>query len=173
MKTNNDYININKRLQRIKDMGLTPITLKSASDIAQKIISPMGMSDEGLILSYKDASKMARDDRNEQLTIEEYNKTVQLFMREFGEQTYQQGAIDYAYERGKGVLHYISENIGDINPDFDINKLSKRQVVEMLQYAGNKINELKVVEQMNYKNGNSPTEFLDYVDQWYSEHIGE
>ena len=172
MKPLQDYIKINQRLQRIKDLGLTPITLKSPSDITQKFMYEKGTGKEGLIMSYNEASFMAQNDRNEQLTIEEYNKAIDLFIREFGEQTYVKGAIDYAYERGKGVLNYISENIGDINPDFDIDKLSKRQVVEMLQYAGNKINELKVVEQMNYKNGNSPTEFLDYVDQWYEEHIG-
>lgn len=173
MKTNKDYINVNKRLQRIKDMGLTPITLKSPSDIAQKIVYQKGTGNEGLIMSYKEASFMAQNDRNETLTIEEYNKSVETFMREYNEQTYIEGALDQAIERAKGTLHYIQENIGDINPEIDIDNLSKREIVDMLQYAGDRMTELKALSKQGYRYENSPTDFLEFIDQWYSERKGE
>lgn len=172
MTPSQEYININKRIQRIKEKGLTPITLKSPSDITQKFMYEKGTGKEGLIMSYNEASFMANT-RNETLTVEEYNKSIEVFMNSYAEQTYVQGAYNEAYERAKGVIHFISENINDINPDFDIDKLSKKDVVEMLKYAGERMNELKDAEQMNYKNGNSPTDFLDFIDQWYSEHKGE
>lgn len=173
MKTNKEYIKVNKRLHRIKDMGLTPITLKSPSDIAQKIVYQKGTGNEGLIMSYKEASFMAQNDRNETLTIEEYNKSVETFMREYSEQTYVEGALDQAIERAKGTLHYIQENIGEFNPEIDIDSLSKREIIDMLQYAGNQMNELKQLSKSNYRYDNSPEAYLQFIDQWYSEHKGE
>ena len=169
-KINRDYIKINKRLQRIKDLGLTPVTLKSPSDITEKIIYQKGTGNEGLIMSYNQAAFLAYNERNEQLTIEEYNKSIQIFMEDYKEQTYVEGAYKEAYRQAKATLEFIENNINFFESDIDINSLSEKETVKMLQYVGTKMNEFKAEVGNTYKEFNSPEIFLQYVEQWFEEH---
>lgn len=169
MQTNKEYININKRLQRIKDLGLTPITLKSPSDITEKFMYEKGTGKEGLIMSYDEARFMALNTRNEQLTIEEYNHSIEVFMRDFGEQTYVQGAVDRAYEIGIKILDSVYDNPRiPITKDYE--KLNKKDLINLLQNIGYDINTIKKDREINYQEYNSPTGFLKHYDQWFKEY---
>lgn len=165
MKTNKDYIKVNQRLQRIKDLGLTPVTLKSPSDITEKFMYQKGTSNEGLIMSYSEAAFMALNDRNENLTIEEYNHSIEVFMRDFGEQTYVQGALDRAYEIGIKILDSVYEN-PKIPISNEYKDLNKKDLVKLLQDIGYDINTIKDDRKRNYQEYNSPTGFLKHYDQW-------
>lgn len=158
--------NINKRIKNIKAYGLTPITLKAPANIIEKIVSPKGTSNEGLIMSYKEASFIAFNARNERLTLDEYNRSLNIFMNQYENQTYTAGAINAAYREGIKKLEWIFDKF----PEFSekVNELSEKDVVEMLNYVGNNIAEYITVRggKNEYP---SDAAFVELCEQWIED----
>lgn len=161
-----DITNINKRIERIKDFGLVPITLKAPSNIIEKIVNQKGTSVEGLIMSFSEAQFTASSERNEQLTLDEYNKSLNIFMKYYESQTYMSGAIDQAYEDSKRILKWLNKE--DKNPELyeQIYKMDKRSVVKMLIDVGEEIDNITDSTTSGY---GSDGDFYRLAYQWIED----
>lgn len=168
--------NINKRIKRIKSFGLTPVTLKSPADIIEKIVNQKGTGTEGLIMTYQEAQFTALHERNEQLTLEDYNDSLRTFMEGYENQTYVQGAINEAYRVGKEIIKWIYNP--EINKKLNdpyvssiierIDTLNKRELVKLLIDVGGTMEDLKKQKQET-SGFVSKDNWWQIVDQWIGD----
>ena len=118
----------NKRIEKIKEFGMQPITLKSPANIIEKFVEPKGTSREGQIKTWAQV-RLEYDG----ISMREYENAVREFLQgEYGGQTYVKGAFEY-YKNN--VVNQMTEMGYD---DLEINrleKLSKKDFISAIDYA--------------------------------------
>lgn len=161
-----DIKSINKRIRNIKAKDLQPVTLKSVSDYYANIISPHGTSKEGEILTYNQAKKMYEQNfKGETLTQEQYQEYLNDLISSYGDQLSVIGAINYSFERAKGVLKYIENN--DPYAYEQLMKMDRKKIVQILSEVGENTN---MLTKMGYQSGDN---YLELLNQWLEIYSGE
>ena len=146
--------NVNKRIGRIKEAGLQPITLKSPADLIEKFIHERGTSKEGLFKTYAEyVREYGYIDR------ELYYNIIEDFFNVYENQLNVKGAMKYAAQRAR---HLLEDRYNNLDIDFDVEEISERELVDIVSKAGRETNE-------RVKNGETSDIFYYLLEKYMDE----
>ena len=131
--------NVNRRIDRIKESGLQPVTLKTPADIIEQFVEKKGTSEEGRIKTYREYLKSRGD--NPIISEAEYMTKIKDFVFNYDEQLTVYGNIRYQYESALAKM-LIGNERGQITDSLmdDLSKISKRDMIELIIRAGEETN---------------------------------
>lgn len=119
----------NRRIDRIKSIGMQPVTLKSPADSIRIYIEEKGTSREGQFKTWAQIRLEHSD-----ITIEKYEKDIKDFLlSSYGEQTTVRGSFNYYRE---SVINHLQES--NYFEDIDVERLyrlPKQEFIELINNA--------------------------------------
>lgn len=146
----------NRRIERIKDAGMQPITLKSPANIIERFVEKKGTSKEGRIKSWKQVSL----EYGKEITKEEYEQSIEDFLNSYyGKQTYFNEAYKYYSER---IIDQLIEEGYDNEEISRLYNLPKKEFID-------KINEAHEKAKNDKDSGGSSNSFYYYLFQYSDE----
>lgn len=145
----------NKRIERIKEAGLQPITLKSPADLIEKFVERKGTSREGELKTWGQVKS-----EFDNITREEYEKSITDFLEsDYGKQTYFKEAVNYYSER---IINQLIESGYDEEDISRLYKLPKREFIKLVERASE-------LAKSDKDSGGSSNSFYYYLFQYNDE----
>lgn len=156
-----DIKSINRRIQRIKDAGMRPVTITSAADIVERVVERKGTSKEGEFKSYKQVKLEIPS-----ITREEYENIIKEFISsDYGKQTYYYESVNRTYQEGLARISGWSDNY-QYTKEF-LSTLSKKDLIKFLREFGDKMEDAKRLAKESSDYTYSSNQILrDLTEQW-------
>ena len=145
----------NRRIARIKEAGLQPITLKSPADLIERFVERKGTSREGELKTWAQV-RLEYDN----ITKEEYEKSISEFLEsDYGKQTYFKEAVNYYSER---IINQLIEAGYDDEDISRLYNLPKKEFIKMVERASE-------LAKADKDSGGSSNSFYYYLFQYNDE----